>query len=411
MTGFGEFLIGGTDQSQPKNFTPKDFQRLAGPVSQLLQGLFTGGPVFDPTADPSATQTLVPERTISKKVPVFGPSGPAAGERDNQTFTPSFRTETTTLPAIEFQQGVNAQTLAVPLTSLEQQFVNLIGQRGLQGDPTLGATNQFTQDVLGGRFLTPESNPFLQAQIEAAQRPVIQAFQDVALPRLQQDFTRAGQRIQPQSSSPFDRAAAIATRGLTQELGDISTQIVGENFARERALQEQRATQAPALVREQLDQSIKSLQAVALPRLVEQLGLDKGVEEFRRRVDTLLQVLGLSTSAAGATPVVPSITSRSSGELGNIVGAVAGAAASSKTLKTNKRPVEQVLPRLRNLKVEAWDYLPGVEDGLTHIGPYAEDFHAMFGVGRPDQIHMSDVLGVLTLAIQELDRRTSDGVL
>ena len=78
---------------------------------------------------------------------------------------------------------------------------------------------------------------------------------------------------------------------------------------------------------------------------------------------------------------------------------------SARRLKRNGRPISVVLPRIRSLHIEAWDYLPGVEDGGTHIGPYAEDFHAAFGVGNPDRIHMADVSGICLLGIQELTDR------
>lgn len=72
---------------------------------------------------------------------------------------------------------------------------------------------------------------------------------------------------------------------------------------------------------------------------------------------------------------------------------------SSRALKTNGRPVSEILPRIKELPVEAWDY---IEDGSTHIGPYAEDFQAMFGVGDGRGIHVADAFGVCLLGIQEL---------
>lgn len=82
--------------------------------------------------------------------------------------------------------------------------------------------------------------------------------------------------------------------------------------------------------------------------------------------------------------------------------------ACSRDFKTNGRPVEVILPRVRALKVEAWDYKPGVEDGGTHIGPYAEDFHALFGVGDGKHIHVVDAFGVCLLAIKELDAKVRE---
>ncbi len=90
------------------------------------------------------------------------------------------------------------------------------------------------------------------------------------------------------------------------------------------------------------------------------------------------------------------------------VGSMAGTAAglymmSSKDAKTNKRPVEgSALAAISGLPVEAWDYKPGMGDGGSHIGPYAEDFQAATGQGDGKTIPVQDMLGLHTKAIQEL---------
>lgn len=102
---------------------------------------------------------------------------------------------------------------------------------------------------------------------------------------------------------------------------------------------------------------------------------------------------------------------------GNLFGAGLGAAgtlgaaallASSRDFKTNPRPVESVLPRIERLEVEAWDYKPGIDDGGTHIGPYAEEFAELFGVGNGRTIHPVDAIGVCLLAIKELNAKLED---
>ena len=196
-----------------------------------------------------------------------------------------------------------------PITDREQSFLDLARE---QAQPSERAQNAFrvAQDQLSataqGEFLSPDSNPFLQATIEAAQRPVVQRFRDETLPRLRSQFTGAGQQVQPESSSPFDRAAALASRGLTQELGDISSQLAGQNFQRERSRQQAAANALPqqALQFEQgqLDQVLRGLESQALPRLIEQRGIDRGLEEFRRRTDALLQALNVAGGLAQAQP-------------------------------------------------------------------------------------------------------------
>jgi len=54
---------------------------------------------------------------------------------------------------------------------------------------------------------------------------------------------------------------------------------------------------------------------------------------------------------------------------------------SSKKLKTDKTPVsgKDALDAVNKLKIEGWDYKPGVADSGTHVGAYAEDTQKAMG--------------------------------
>lgn len=93
---------------------------------------------------------------------------------------------------------------------------------------------------------------------------------------------------------------------------------------------------------------------------------------------------------------------RQNAQLGALASLGAAAMMCSNEYKENKRPVSEILPRVEALKVEAWDYKEGYGDGQTHIGPYAEDFQRLFGVGDGKTISVIDAFGVCLLAIQDL---------
>lgn len=84
------------------------------------------------------------------------------------------------------------------------------------------------------------------------------------------------------------------------------------------------------------------------------------------------------------------------------LGAAAIPLMCSPAFKQNGRPVSEILPRIEMLKVEAWDYKPGIGDGQTHIGPYADQFRDLFGVGNGVMINPVDAFGVCLLGIKEL---------
>ncbi len=81
--------------------------------------------------------------------------------------------------------------------------------------------------------------------------------------------------------------------------------------------------------------------------------------------------------------------------------------SSSASTKTDFAPIdaEEVLDRVVAMPVTTWRYRKG-EDGVRHIGPMAEDFHAAFGVGYgPHTIADLDARGVAFAAIQGLNAR------
>ncbi len=238
---FVKDLFGGTEQQQttgPVETTPEAFKALQGPIADVLKILFQGG------------------------------QDPFTGVTDPSRFTAG-------------------------LTGTEGGLVDRLG--GLAGGSSaLTSANDLLTQTLQGTFLRPESNPFLSAQIAAAQRPLIEQFQDIAMPRLISDFTAAGQRVNPGGSSAFDRSAALATRGLFNSLGDIATNLTGQNFQAERGRQQEAVTQAGQLSGQEIQNTIQGLQAVALPRLIEQFGIDRGLEEFNSRINVVLQAIQLA---------------------------------------------------------------------------------------------------------------------
>ena len=218
---------------------------------------------------------------------------------------------------------------------------------------------------------------------------------------------------------------------------DIGNRFAGQFFGGERRDAEAQAREdlIDALVRGRADVALRGrefdtgaqIQAAGLTPSIDQapilelLGIQEGaglprnvslaqLAQQNQRIQQVLAALGLKTKEnigaglPGQTGAVQSATDAFAQGFGSSVGF--GAAASSKAFKENGRPIEQVLPRIAELKVEAWDYKDGIDDGSTHIGPYAEDFQRLFGVGDGVSIHMTDAIGVCLLGIKELIART-----
>lgn len=186
--------------------------------------------------------------------------------------------------------GSAKPTVQAPLTGQEQGILSSIpGQIG----PNTDRANYF-RDVLQGKYLPGggNDNPFLQDAIRAAQRTTLEGLTETLTRALPGRFTAAGQLIQSNEgggggSSAFDRAGAIATRGAANAVGDIATNMSNQNFQNERTQQ----TTVAGLDQGEVDNTIKGLQASALPRLIQQNGLDQGLALFQQQTDKLLEIL------------------------------------------------------------------------------------------------------------------------
>jgi hypothetical protein len=91
-------------------------------------------------------------------------------------------------------------------------------------------------------------------------------------------------------------------------------------------------------------------------------------------------------------------------------GSGAFSCSSSRTLKEGFAGVdgEDLLARIRGVPVQTWSYInePG---GVRHLGPFAEDFRAAFGLGSDGRsIGLLDLGGVNFAAVQALEVRTAE---
>ena len=218
--------------------------------------------------------------------------------------------------------GTGAPVPQAGVTGQEQNLLDTIGKQVGPGTDSAG----YIKDVLGGKYLPGQAgaNPFFDAAVRAAQRPTLEGLTETLTRSLPGRFTANGQLIQSNEggnggSSAFDRAAAIATRGVSNAVGDIATNMGNSAYTSER----QNQNVAAGLDQAQVDQTIKGLQASALPRLIQQNGMDKGLALFQQQTTNLLDIL--KTIGAVQAPVIANQsqstgTSSSSTEKGIIPG-------------------------------------------------------------------------------------------
>jgi hypothetical protein len=84
--------------------------------------------------------------------------------------------------------------------------------------------------------------------------------------------------------------------------------------------------------------------------------------------------------------------------------------SSDLNLKENFAEVDlrELLRKIARLEISEWNYR-GDGDGIRHIGPVAQDFYALFGLGSDDKsISTVDPSGIALAAIKELYRTTEE---
>ena len=124
----------------------------------------------------------------------------------------------------------------------QQQLQNLYGQAGMQpGQQVFGqaaqgqfgnmATGQLA-NIAGGGFLN--SNPYQQQMMQAATRPLQQAFSEQVLPGISSLYSKSGRL----GSGSMERALGSATESYGRALGDVSSNLAGSQYQAERQLQQ-----------------------------------------------------------------------------------------------------------------------------------------------------------------------------
>jgi hypothetical protein len=130
-----------------------------------------------------------------------------------------------TTEAIAQQEAIARQQSPV-LQQAQQAYTSSLGQVG--------------QTAAGG-FLN--ANPYQQAMMEAATRPLTQQFSQSVLPGISSLYSKSGRL----GSGAMERALGTATEAYGRSLGDITSNIAGTQYQQERGLQQQAQLQQAQL--------------------------------------------------------------------------------------------------------------------------------------------------------------------
>jgi len=214
------------------------------------------------------------------------------------------------------QQEAIARQQSPVLQQAQQAYTSSLGQVG--------------QTAAGG-FLN--ANPYQQAMMEAATRPLTQQFSQSVLPGISSLYSKSGRL----GSGAMERALGTATEAYGRSLGDITSNVAGTQYQQERGLQQQAQLQqaqlagaAPSFYGQQflpsqtLAQVGAQQEAIAAQPLQEQLARYQFGQQlpYQQLQGYLSSVYGTPLGSYGTqTTNAPTYQNRGAGVLG---GAIAG---------------------------------------------------------------------------------------
>ncbi|HUW10117.1 MAG TPA: tail fiber domain-containing protein [Anaerolineae bacterium] len=236
------------------------------------------------------------------------------------------------------------------------------------------------------------------------QRALIDEAYSAEIQTLNQDLLDFGRQAQEQSAAEF--------RGRGLDPGHNNSAGMQRSALIANEVQRQQATQAGAL----RGQSSMLKATFNKPTFDGILGSPSGSVSGSNGVDAAISAGGNFANAgiSGLRSIrlgQPSITNVMSGSqqahmLAGDLNQTANSITSSKSLKEAFADIDtsELLRKIQGLEIQRWRYKN--EEGVEHIGPYAEDFHKAFQVGDSDKrIAIVDAIGIALAGIKELGDR------
>jgi len=211
------------------------------------------------------------------------------------------------------------------------------------------------------------------------------------------------------------QAQAVLQQGLDQSMAQQAALANSGNMATQLARQRASADVGAQLGQQTANQA-SMLRAQEMATAREGLGnLASGVlgQRLGAQANTMGAIGGLAGNQASTAgnmfntqqQAQSTLTGRLSGIIGGAAQGGAAAMVSSEELKENKTPIKdgEAADKIKNMRIEKWNYKEGVADESTHVGPYAEEFKETFGTeGDGKSIKFQDAIGITMKAVQDL---------
>lgn len=179
---------------------------------------------------------------------------------------------------------------------------------------------QQVQDSAGGKYLSPETNPYLQATYDLAARGVTDQYQNSTAPGITADALRAGAF----GGSAQAELQNQARYGLGQNLSELGTQIYGGNYQQERQNQLASQQAMPGLLEAQYNPYHQMFAAGGAQQGQAQNAMDAATANARGRDEYSFNILdrlgGAYQTALGPEASQFTVGTKRGGNLSSVMG-------------------------------------------------------------------------------------------
>lgn len=165
-------------------------------------------------------------------------------------------------------QEYGGQTVA-GLNQNQQQAFGMVQNRATNGSSVSKNANWNATNTLGGQYLDPATNPWLSKTYDAAASDMTRNYSNAVVPGINGTFSQAGRY----GSGAHQQAIGDAGRTLSSQLGNMGTQLYGQNYAQERGNQMNVMGMSPQLANADYNDASMLMGAGDAQRAFQQEGL------------------------------------------------------------------------------------------------------------------------------------------
>lgn len=181
-------------------------------------------------------------------------------------------------------------------TPEQEDLMNQVRAMSLEGSPLTASAREEALQTLQGKYLTPETNPYLKETYEMGARRLGEQFREQVAPELRRSAMGAG----AYGGSRHGVMEGMAEKGLAQSLGDLATQLYGGAYEAERARQYGLMPQAESIAQSRMNELAQAMAVDEAKQQMRQALLDEAKARWMWNRMSPLMKYGLLGNVIGS---------------------------------------------------------------------------------------------------------------